>query len=285
MDMIAIDLDGTLLNSTNEISKNNIQAIQRAQSKGVEVVIATGRAAFDVRNLFSGLDLHTWVIAANGATIHRPDGKLFSSTPMEKDDVSEILGWLEKEGFYYEAIDDEAILTPQNGRELMNIELDRIQSANPKTDLTRLEKAAEKQFSQSGFLHVDSYKEIVDKHRNVYNILAFSFEEEKLQKGWERFDDHPDLTLVSSANHNFELEHRLASKGNAVRQLTKQLNRSIERTAVIGDSFNDLSMMNIAGYSAAMGNAKDEVKEACCYLTKTNDEDGVAHAIDHFLTL
>ncbi|MGR9048080.1 Cof-type HAD-IIB family hydrolase [Halobacillus faecis] len=283
MDMIAIDLDGTLLNSANEISENNIQAIHRAQSEGVEVVIATGRAAFDVRNLFSDLDLKTWVIAANGATIHRPDGTLFSSIPMEKEDVIKVLAWLEGNGFYYEAIDDESILTPQNGREVMNIELDRIRSANPNTNLSRLEKAAEKQFSQSGFSHVDSYKEIVDKKRNVYNILTFSFEEEKLQKGWERFKDYPDLTLVSSANHNFEVEHRLASKGNAVKQLAQQLNLSIERTAVIGDSLNDLSMINMAGNSAAMGNAKNEVKEACQFLTKTNDEDGVAHAIDHFL--
>ncbi|MYL50730.1 Cof-type HAD-IIB family hydrolase [Halobacillus litoralis] len=285
MDMIAIDLDGTLLNSANEISKNNIRAIQRAQSEGVEVIIATGRASFDVQNLFSNLELNTWVISANGATIHRPDGALFSSIPMGKEDVTEILGWFEKEGFYYEAIDDEAILTPQNGRELMNIELDRIRSANLKTDVTRLERAAEKQFSQTGFSHVDSYKEIVDRERNVYNILAFSFEEEKLQKGWERFKNHPDLTLVSSADHNFELEHRLASKGNAVMHLARQLNRSIERTAVIGDSLNDLSMMNVAGYSAAMGNGKAEVKEACHFLTKTNDEDGVAHAINHFLSL
>ncbi|GEN53153.1 Cof-type HAD-IIB family hydrolase [Halobacillus faecis] len=285
MDMIAIDLDGTLLNSANEISPNNREAIQRAQSKGVEVVIATGRASFDVHNLVSGLDLHTWVIAANGATIHRPDGTLFSSIPMEKADVTEILEWLEEKEFYYEAIDDAEILTPQNARELMNIELDRIRSANPKTDLTKLEKAAQKQFSQSGFSPVDSYKEIVDKHRNVYNILAFSFEEEKLRKGWERFKDYTDLTLVSSANHNFELEHRLASKGNALVELAQQLNRSIERIAVIGDSLNDLSMMNVAGYSAAMENAKDEVKEVCHFHTKTNDEDGVAHAIDHFLTL
>ncbi|MEC3884295.1 Cof-type HAD-IIB family hydrolase [Halobacillus sp. HZG1] len=285
MDMIAIDLDGTLLNSENKISPDNIQAIRRAKEEGVEVVIATGRAAFDVRNLFSSLDLQTWVIAANGATIHRPDGTLFSSIPMEKEDVTEILGWLEEEAFYYEAIDDEAILTPQNGRELMSIELDRIRSANPKADLTSLEKAAEKQFSQSGFLHVDSYKEIVDSKRNVHNILAFSFEKGKLQKGWDRFIEYPDLTLVSSANHNFELEHRLASKGNAVMKLAEELNRSIKRTAVIGDSLNDLSMINVAGYSAAMGNAKDEVKEACHFNTKTNDENGVAHAIDYFLTL
>ncbi|SFK10697.1 hypothetical protein SAMN04487936_107130 [Halobacillus dabanensis] len=284
MDMIAVDLDGTLLNSKNQISSKNVEAIREAQGEGVEVVIATGRAEFDVRRLISGLKLNTWIIAANGATIHRPDGSLFYSVPMEQKDVHQILAWLEEENFYYEAIDDHSILTPLNGKELLQIELDRIKSANPKADIGQLEKAIEKQFSQHGFLHVDSYKEIVDADQKIYNILAFSFDKDKLKKGWEKFHSNPDLTLVSSADHNFEMEHRWASKGLAVEKLAAKLNLSLEKTAVIGDSLNDLSMISMAGYSAAMGNAKEQVKEASRFLTRTNDEDGVAHAIRHFLT-
>lgn len=285
MDMIAIDLDGTLLNSNNQISQANVEAIRKAQADGVEVVIATGRAEFDVRRLISGLNLNTWVIAANGATIHQPDGSLFYSVPMEEVDVKQILSWLEKENFYYEAIDDQAILTPLNGRERLQIELDRIKSANPKTNIVQLEEAIEKQFSQHGFLHIDSYKEIIDTHRTIYNILAFSFDMDKLKQGWERFQSNPDLTLVSSADHNFELEHRLASKGFALEKLAAQLNLSLKKTAVIGDSLNDLSMISMAGHSAAMGNAKDQVKKACGVSTRSNDEDGVAHAIRHFFTI
>jgi Cof subfamily protein (haloacid dehalogenase superfamily) len=284
MDMIAIDLDGTLLNSKNQISQNNVEAIQNAQTEGVEVVIATGRAEFDVRRLISGLNLNTWIIAANGATIHQPDGSLFYSVPMEQKDVHQILAWLEEANFYYEAIDDHSIFTPLNGRELLQIELDRIKSANPKTDIAQLEKAIEKQFSQHGFLHIDSYKEIVNTNQMIYNILAFSFDTGKLKQGWERFQSNPDLALVSSADHNIEIEHRLASKGFAVEKLAAKLNLSLEKTAVIGDSLNDLSMISMAGHSAAMGNAKEQVKSASHFLTRTNDEDGVAHAIRHFLT-
>jgi len=75
--LIALDLDGTLLNRNSEISGENIRAIRDAQQHGMEVVIATGRAHFDVREIFKDTGIRTWVIAANGATIHDPEGKLF----------------------------------------------------------------------------------------------------------------------------------------------------------------------------------------------------------------
>ncbi|ELK44264.1 HAD-IIB family hydrolase, partial [Halobacillus sp. BAB-2008] len=143
MDMIAIDLDGTLLNSSSQISEENVRAIKEAQEKGVEVVIATGRAEFDVRELFRETGLRTWVIGANGATIHDPEGRLFHATPMLTEDVRDVLPWLEANGFYYEACSDEWIWTQQEGRSLLQVEIDRIKSANPDVHIGELEHAIE----------------------------------------------------------------------------------------------------------------------------------------------
>ncbi|MFQ3546688.1 Cof-type HAD-IIB family hydrolase [Halobacillus rhizosphaerae] len=284
MKLIAIDLDGTLLNSRHEISEANIQAITTAQSQGVEVVVATGRAEFDVRKVFEKTGLNTWVIGANGATIHKPDGSLFHSVAIRTEDAEEILPYLEREKFYYEVFSDSAILTPQNARELLQIELDRIQSANPSEDIAKLEMAIEKQFSQTGFLTVDSCQEILNSDKPLYNVLAFSFEQQKLTKGWNAFKDHPYLTLVSSADHNFEFEHREASKGIALEKLAQELGISLTDTAAIGDSHNDLSMIHTAHYSAAMDNGHEDVKQAGAFVTKSNDDDGVAHAIEKWLS-
>ncbi|MGP4076338.1 Cof-type HAD-IIB family hydrolase [Halobacillus sp. K22] len=284
MELIAIDLDGTLLNSSHTISQENIDAIKHAQQKGVEVVVATGRAEFDVRQVFAHTGLATWVIGANGATIHRPNGTLFNSVPIEEKDAETILKWLEQEKFYYEVFSDSSILTPQNGRHLLQIEMDRIKSSNPDADLEELEQALEKQFSQTGFYHIDSYKDITESGSPIYNILAFSFEQEKLDKGWRTFESNPDLTLVSSANHNFEFEHKDASKGLALQKLADHLGIPISETAAIGDSPNDLSMLHTAGHSAAMENAKDIVKEASDFTTSHNDQHGVAEAIYHWLS-
>ncbi|WP_082232017.1 Cof-type HAD-IIB family hydrolase [Halobacillus massiliensis] len=283
MKLIAIDLDGTLLNHNSEISRENEEAIQKAQENGVEVVVATGRAEFDVRQVFSKTNINTWVIGANGATIHTPESRLFDSVPLPQAHAEEALEWLERKGFYYEVFTDEAILTPENGRHLLQIELDRLKSANPQTDIETLEHSMAKQFGQSGFAHVKSYKDIIQSGQPLYNILAFTFEDKKRAEGWRRFEGTEDLTLVSSGVHNFELEHKEASKGLALKKLARHLGIEMEETAAIGDSPNDLSMIQMAGRSAAMANGQPTVIEASDMITKSNDEHGVAHAIYHWL--
>ncbi|RHW37991.1 HAD family phosphatase [Neobacillus notoginsengisoli] len=281
--LIAIDLDGTLLNEESQISKGNLEAIKHAQANGIEVVIATGRAQFDVQTIFNKTGLNTWIIGTNGATIHQPNGELFHSVLINRQDAIHILNWLEEEEYYYEIFTNHAIFTPQNGRELITIEMDRAISANPDVSTEQLIKAAEKQYSQSGFSFISSYKEIIDTDIDVYNILAFSFDKDKLQKGKEKFKGMKDVTMVTSAMHNFELEHKNASKGIALEILAKKLKINIADTAAVGDSFNDLSMLRIAGRSAAMGNAPEEIKNVCQEVTLSNTDDGVAHFIHSLL--
>src|SRR5690625_235204 len=116
--LIAIDLDGTLLNKENKISETNLEAIKHAQSTGVEVVVATGRAQFDVKKIFEGTGIQTWVIGTNGATIHQPTGELFHAVPMEDQHVNEILEWLDQESFYYEVFSENAIFTDRKSTRL-----------------------------------------------------------------------------------------------------------------------------------------------------------------------
>lgn len=277
--LIAVDLDGTLLNEENKISEQNLEAIKFAQDKGIEVVIATGRAHFDVQTIFEKTGLKTWIIGANGATIHQPNGELFHSVSINRQDAFQILNWLEQEEYYYEIFSNDSILSPQHGRELITIEMDRVKSANPENSMEQLIKAAKKQYSQNGLSFISSCKELIDTDVDIYNILAFSFDEEKLQKGKAQFKDMKDVTMVTSAKHNFEFEHKNASKGIALEILAKKLGISLADTAAIGDSFNDLSMFQTAGRSAAMGNAPAEIKNSASEVTKTNTDDGVAHYI------
>ena len=282
--LIAIDLDGTLLNSKNEISLENIQAIKEAQNAGIEIVIATGRAHFDVQAIFKDTDIKTWIIAANGATIYDPEGNLYHHQPIDPTTAYKVLHSLEQDGFYYEVFSSSCIYTPNNGRKLLQIEIDRIKSANPDVSIHHLEEALSKQFSQTGFTFIDSYKNIEEADTPVYNILAFSFFEEKLKEGWSKYGQIEGLTIVSSANHNFELEHQNASKGIALELLSEKLGIALEHTAAIGDSMNDLSMLSRARVGIAMGNAKNSIKEVADLVTVTNDENGVAHFIQSVLS-
>ncbi|MFJ9288737.1 Cof-type HAD-IIB family hydrolase [Bacillus halotolerans] len=285
MKLIATDLDGTLLNSKHQVSSENENALRQAQRDGIEVVVSTGRAYFDVVTIFEPLGIKTWVISANGAVIHDPDGRLYHSETIDKKRAYDILSWLESENYYYEVFTDSAIYTPQNGRQLLDVELDRFKSANPKADLSVLMQAAEVQYSQSGFAYIDTFQELFeeDKQIDFYNILGFSFFKEKLEAGWQRYQEDKDLTLVSSADHNFELSSKKASKGQALERLAKRLNIPMKETAAVGDSLNDRSMLEAAGKGVAMGNAREDIKAIADAVTLTNDEHGVAHMIRHLL--
>ncbi|MDY7432425.1 Cof-type HAD-IIB family hydrolase [Bacillus sp. V26] len=285
MKLIAIDLDGTLLNSKHQVSSENENALRQAQRDGIEVVVSTGRAYFDVVSIFEPLGIKTWVISANGAVIHDPNGRLYHSETIDKKRAYDILSWLESENYYYEVFTDSAIYTPQNGRQLLDVELDRVKSANPEADLSVLMQAAEVQYSQSGFAYIDTFQELFeeDKQIDFYNILGFSFFKEKLEAGWKRYQEDKDLTLVSSADHNFELSSKKASKGQALERLAKRLNIPMNETVAVGDSLNDRSMLEAAGKGVAMGNAREDIKAIADAVTLTNDEHGVAHMIRHLL--
>ncbi|SDZ58695.1 hypothetical protein SAMN05421736_11955 [Evansella caseinilytica] len=282
--LIAVDLDGTLLNVNCRISEKNLESIRRAQSHGVEVVIATGRAHFDVKDIFKNTGIQTWIIGANGATIHKPSGERFHSVPLNREEALTAVNWLEKEEFYYEVFADHAIFSPHHGRELLDSEISKIKSRYPDIEPGVLEESAAKQFQQTGYSYIESSLELAAADTAFYNILAFSFDKEKLEKGRLTFMGNKKLTVVSSGDHNFELEHRNASKGNALKIVADHFKIRMADTAAVGDSFNDLSMLQIVGKSAAMGNAHPEIKAACHEVTQSNSEDGVAHFISSLLS-
>lgn len=280
--LIAIDLDGTLLNTESQISSENTDAIRYAQNSGVHVVIATGRAHADVRAICKKAGLVTPVIAANGATTHDENENKIESIPMDRNIALKVLEWLEENEFYYEVLTDQAIYSPNQGHQLMSIEIDRALSANPEESMDRLLRLAEKQYEQTGIVRIPSYHNIPES-AEIYNILALSFDPEKLEKGRAQFRNDKNVAMVISADHNFEVEHPEASKGNALAKLASRLGVSMKDTMAIGDSFNDVSMLSAVHHSVAMGNANPAIKEIAKEVTLKNTEHGVAYAIEQKL--
>jgi Cof subfamily protein (haloacid dehalogenase superfamily) len=283
MSLIAIDLDGTLLNHQNEISEENKNAIQYAQEKGFEVVISSARAYFDVRNICEKAGLSLFIIGTNGATIHSKEGKQISSTIIEKNDVRSILEWLNERNYYYEVFTDTAIYIIKKESEKFNQEIQRIKSTSLDERMIELTEDAERQLDQFGYVAVENVDEILNKKENFYNILICSFDNEKLTDGRNQFEEFAELAVVSSAEHNLEITNKKASKGMALENLALFINCSLDQAMAIGDSENDLSMLQKVGYSVAMGNAKKRIKDACTMTTLKNVENGVAHAIYQYI--
>ncbi len=281
--VIFIDLDGTLLNEQQKISVESIEAIQYAQSRGAEVIIATGRAFFDVEQLLKHTPLSLHVIGANGATIHDPSGRLLNETAMEPAVAKNAVRWLSDNHFYYEVFTPEGIFTPHNSDTLLTIEIDKAISVNPTIDQSFLHHAVAKQRNQHGFLPIYHEEAFLQRDVTYYNILAFSFDDAKREKGKKHFSNDKKLTVVTSSAHNFELMDAKASKGFAAVALAKRLQLSLSVSLSIGDSGNDLSMFAITKESAAMGNADNLIKHLATSVTTPNSENGVANAISRFL--
>ena len=277
--LIAIDLDGTLLSEGEHISEENIKAIKRAEQEDIQVVIATGRSYLDAHLICERVGLTNDIISCNGASIHSRDGQQLSALKMEKQDVEQILRWLADQNFYYEVTTNKAIYAPCLGRKILELELKDLTGKISEENMVVSQKLIELTHGQFGMVFVNGYQEFIGQDSAFYKILVCSFDKEKRKKGIEQFRGMKQLTMVSSFESNFELVNQKASKGNALSMLAAQLKIPFDQVMAIGDSPNDISMLEKVKYSVAMGNAKEEIKKICNFVTYTNRKNGVAHAI------
>lgn len=279
MRLFVTDLDGTLLNSQHEISPENLSALELAQSKGLELAIATGRNYADASAVCKHAGISAHIISNNGSFIYTRDGKKLKTVALEKKFVKPSLRWLQNNNYYYEISTDNNIYLSPNTEEVLKMDFAKARDADPSLDPAALDKIMSLIYSQKGIRIVKDIDSIADTDIEYYNMLGLSFDPVKLTKGRNYFSNREGLTMLISGQYNFEMINSRASKGYALKHLTDHLNIPISKTIVIGDSFNDLSMLEIAGIGVAMGNAEDKIKNRCQYVSKSNDDNGVAHII------
>lgn len=283
MRLVALDMDGTLLNRKGEISDENVQIIMKAQQMGIKVAIATGRAYKDARIKLDPKDLVCPIIGVNGAVIHLEDGRQISSVSLPKETAAEILRLAKEQGVYCEVYTNQATYATDNAKESLFKEVDKIKSTNPEMKGFSFWRTAEQQFQQARVTFIDGFSGILaDKEHDIYKVLVFTFDLQKLDRIRTEVIRNPQLAVSSSAEHNIEITHVNAQKGEGLRRLAEYYQIPIEQTMAVGDNYNDVSMFRVAGISVAMGNAGREIQDMCDAVTKTNDEHGVAAAIEQY---
>lgn len=283
MKLIAIDLNGTLLNRRNKISRKNVEAIKRAKEKGIKIVIATRRAYFDAQSILAENGISAWIIGANGATIHNSQGQMLYNKFLEQRDAEDIIHYFDKENIYYEMSSNEVIYTEQSRIDLLTIEMYKLKNRNPKKDLRKLEEVAERQFSQKNVHLFSTAADVLEKTKNCYALFGVSFYTETLTYALKNFEQRGNITALRSGKYLCEFTHADVSKGNALKHIAWKLNVSKDRVAAIGNDENDFSMFSFASLAVAMGSADKKVKSSARYVTACNDKDGVAHIIKHLL--
>jgi HAD-superfamily hydrolase, subfamily IIB len=271
--LIAMDLDGTLLNRKRTISWDNLKALRYAKSKGVTLVIASGRAFFDIRHLMREVDIDTHVIGTNGATIHTIGGQLIGADALDRANALQIVSDLVEQHYYIGVYTDKNIYVPHEGTDWLYQELDRLHIHEDRS--VGLQGATKDDF----YRFFDDVEEIERDGSDIFKIIVCSYDDAKLLKARRLYEEKHRYSIVSSGIGNFEIMGSNVSKGNALYHLTSYLDIPLSEVMAIGDNYNDLSMFAVSGVSVAMGNADEVIKEKCKRVTLECSEDGVAHAI------
>lgn len=264
--LVAIDMDGTLLNSENEISERTRLAIENARKQGTHIVIATGRILKSALHYAESLGLRNPLIACNGAIVVDEFQKVIYEKHIEKKNVIEIINLAQSEGVYFHFYDQSSFYSDKRVEEVL-----KFYNEGSKT-------------MDIGLNIFKDTKEIIDmKDLNVYKFIFIDNNKDKLDKLRERISKIENINTSSSWINNIEAMGHNVSKGEALRELCKILKVEPKEVIAIGDSENDLSMLKFSGLGVAMGNGDNIVKEKSNYITDSNNEDGVAKVIEKFI--
>ncbi len=262
------DLDGTLLTSENKISDIDKTTLKKLSNDGVKIIIATGRAHLQIYEYVHELGISDPCITCNGGQIiNILKQEIIHRDFIRKEDVLNILSVARHENI------DFLIYTPDYVYHSPGSE--RIKF------FEKYNKTAPKEFK----IPILPESEYPSKsgYNDVLKILIHA-DTKRLQEFEKRFNTKNTLTIVSSGKNLIDIMRENTTKGNGIRILCNNLGIPIDEVVAFGDSMNDEDMLKTAGFSVAMGNAIPEIKNICDYVTLTNDEDGITHAIEHIIT-
>ena len=281
--LLALDLDGTLLNSRGDITEKNIEAIRQAEESGVLVTIATGRRFRDALPVAYQLKLNAPVICHNGALLKYAETlETVAVSIVAPEIVREILRVGREFG------GDALLSCDPNGKGVLLY--DRVSAENiPLQKYIAWSKRLHGDEADEAVHHVKNLEDIVEETQTVH--VSFSgtcVPMADLEKVLAReLKDSATILTTVYPHLDFTLIDILpsdASKGIGVEKLALLNNLSAENVMTIGDNFNDLEMLEYAGTPVLMGNAAPELLENPKYLqTLSNDESGVAYAIEKYI--
>ena len=270
--LVCIDIDGTLLNSKHKITKRTKEVLVKAHKMGVHIVISTGRMYTDAEYFSNLIGVKSPVIASNGAFIKEKD----NDKVIYKDVLGETLSlqmlaifrkhrikpyFCTPNKFYYGSIFFKLfyLFNTILGRRSNKLDMEYIFSWKQWEKILRKEKD---NIVKGEIIYRDPA--LIDEMRHELRTLT-------------------QLEIVDSSKYNIEITRKGVSKGKAVEMLASLYHVKREEIITIGDSENDISMIEYAGLGIAMGNASDRVKGTADYITDSNDNEGVANAIHKFI--
>lgn len=267
--LVAIDMDGTLLNSQGEVSDRTRRAIYEAGKKGIYIVLATGRILKSALNHSIELNINKPIISSNGAVIADENKNIIYERPMKSKAVEAISNIGTSENIYYHFYGKDVFYS--------NVYIEEVLSFYN----------TEKSRKEGNDIKLNIFKDISevinDRNASVYKFLFLDEDRKKLDRLKYQLEGIDDISICTSWGNNLEVMDKEVSKGNSLKYLCDSLNISSKEVIAIGDNENDISMLDYAGLGVAMENGVDIVRSMADLITSTNDKDGVAKVIEEFI--
>lgn len=281
--LIASDMDGTLIDRNHSISKENLIAIKEAQSRGIKFAIVTGRAYDDVRPIIEEYDLNCECVALNGGAYYDKDGNILEAIYIDKSKVRDILTIMLNGDFSVEIYTDRGYYTTNTKDEMWNGMLKRSKTFYPHlTEEERIEVAKKNpHFVEMNY--ITNIDEFLNSDINISKFVTFGETEEEVKKLRKEVEKLEGLAISASFSTNIEVNDIKATKGAILAKVAEEFGMNRDEVMVLGDGLNDYSMFKEFTNSVAMDNAMTEIKEIAKYITDSNDNSGVAKAINKAL--
>lgn len=262
--LIAVDMDGTLLRRDDTISKKNKEVIRKVRDKGIKVVIASGRPIHGLERYLKELDFvaeDEYVMSYNGSIVQAVKTKeVIAKNMLKGKDLHRLYELAQKLEIDLHAFSMKGCITPKMSH---YSQLEGKMNNIPVYEVDFKQIALDEEIIK--IMYVGEPKEIDRVVSQLPEIL------------------YKDYNVVRSMPFFLEFLSKTSGKKTGIQILAERLDVAPHEVMCIGDAGNDVEMLQYAGLGIAMGNAFEEVKQIADYITKTNEEDGVAYAIEKFV--
>ena len=268
--MIGVDLDGTLLNSEKQLTAYTREVLKKAIEQEVAVVVATGRPFSGVPDELKHFPVMRYALTANGARIlDMQKQKVVYKNLLSGEIAEKVIDILKRHHAIHEFFVDGVGYMNEDG--LKNV-------------YAYFEDPHMAEYLQSTRITVKDVKEKLQAMKCEVDKLQGIFRNQKdKQEALEELNTLSGIVVTAAMDNNLEINKEGTNKGLGLLQLGKSLGISREEIMACGDGGNDVEMLKEVGFAIAMANAYDTVKTAADFVTVSNDEDGVAKAIERFV--
>lgn len=266
--VLALDLDGTLLTPEKKILPASITALKNAREAGAKVVIVTGRHYVAIQPFYQALGLDTPAICCNGALLYDYQGnRVLASDPLQSEQANQLIDLLDSYNVHALMYADDAMIYQEATGHIIRTE-------NWGRSLPESQRPV--------FRKVSSLRKAAHEVDSIWKFALTDTDIVKLQSFTEIVERELGITCEWSWHDQVDVAQTGNSKGKRLAQWVESQGLSMSQVIAFGDNYNDLSMLESAGLGVAMGNAADKIKESADLVIGNNTESGIADVVNKY---